>query len=142
VWGEAAKWLNKFDGAVLTALDTDGYPVSVRIDTRGYDATTGELELSLPRELRTVVGPANLLGHYHDDKLWSLQMMSIKGSVAERGDGWVFRSTHFDAPSRLAFVAFIRNARSSAAKYLERRGLRRPEVNWAAIKDAQRRVKR
>jgi hypothetical protein len=34
VWAEAAKWLGKFDEAVLTVLDTDGYPVSIRVDPR------------------------------------------------------------------------------------------------------------
>ena len=31
VWAEAAKWLNKFDEAVLTVIDPDGYPASVRV---------------------------------------------------------------------------------------------------------------
>jgi hypothetical protein len=139
VWAEAAKWLNKFDDAVLTTLDVDGYPVSARVDTRGYDAATGELPVALPHDLRVVAGPANLLAHYHDEKLWGLQMITVKGSIAERGDGLVFRSARFDPPSRLAFIAFVKNARSAAKKYLERRNLSRPEVNWSAIKEITRR---
>lgn len=139
MWAEAVKWLNKFDDAVLTALDADGYPVSVRVDTRAFDAKAGELAVSLP--LRAVAGPANLLAHYHDEKLWGLQMMAIKGRIAERNQVWVFQSTRFDPPSRLAFIDFIRNARSSATKYLQRRGLSRPVVDWTAIKDIQRRSK-
>lgn len=141
MWAEAAKWLAKFDEAVLTLLDADGYPVSVRVDPTGYDGRTGQLAATLPATLRAVEGPANLLCHYHDDKLWSLQLMTIKGRVARRDDNWVFHSTRFDAPSPLALFAFIKGARSSATKYLQRRGLSRPEVDWVSIKAIQRRIK-
>ena len=141
MWSEAAKWLNKFDDAVLTMLDADGYPISARVDPGGYDAGTGELAVAVPDALRAVAGPANLLAHYHDEKLWGLQMIAIRGNVVERDHQWTFRSTRFDPPSRLAVFAFIKNARSSAAKYLERRGLSRPDVNWSAIKQIQNRVK-
>jgi pyridoxamine 5'-phosphate oxidase-like protein len=40
VWAKAAKWLTKFDEAVLTVLDANGYPASVRVDPRAYDGTT------------------------------------------------------------------------------------------------------
>ena len=36
MWAEAAKWLGKFDETVLTGLDVDGYPVSIRVDPRNY----------------------------------------------------------------------------------------------------------
>ena len=68
MWAEAAKWLNKFDEAVLTVLDSDGYPGSVRVDPRAYDAATGELPSAVPDALRAVEGPANLLCHYHDER--------------------------------------------------------------------------
>ena len=32
MWAEAAKWLGKFDETVMTALDANGYPVSIRVD--------------------------------------------------------------------------------------------------------------
>jgi hypothetical protein len=140
VWAEAAKSLNKFDEAVLTALDVDGYPLSVRVDPRAYDAATGELPASLPNEMRAVEGPANLLCHYHDEKMWNIQAVGIKGRIAERDGTWVFQSTSFNAPSKLAILAFVKNARNSAQKYLDKRGLKRPEVNWSAIKEIQRRV--
>ena len=40
MWAEAARWLGKFNKAVLTTLDADGYPVSVRLNTHGYVAAT------------------------------------------------------------------------------------------------------
>jgi hypothetical protein len=141
VWAEAAKWLNKFDGAVLTVLDADGYPVSVRVDSRTYDPTTGSLQAVLPDALGAVAGPANLLAHYHDKKLWKLNMIAIKGRLERRDAGWVFQSTKFDPPSRLAFVHFLSSTGAAAQKYLDTRGLTRPEVNWAAVKELKRRAK-
>ena len=141
MWAEAAKWLDGFHEAVLTVTDATGYPASVRVDPHDYDATTGELAVSLPEVLTPVAGPANLLCHSHDEKLWNLKMIVVKGRV-EGGDGsWVFASEHFDAPSRAAVVFFVRNLRRSAQKYLDKRGLARPEVNWAAVKQIQRRAR-
>ena len=84
MWTEAAKWLNKFDEAVLTATDDDGYPASVRVATRSYDAATGELSLAPLDFLHAVEGPANLLCHSHDEKLWNLQMLNVKGTIEKR----------------------------------------------------------
>jgi hypothetical protein len=142
MWDEAAKWLDKFDGAVLTGVDVDGYPVSIRVNSHDYDATTGTLPVAFPSALRVSEGPANLLAHSHDEKLWKLNMIQIKGRLETKGESWVFQSTNFDAPSKLAFVQFLRNNSTAAQKYLDKRGLKRPEVNWAAAKELQRRAKR
>jgi len=141
VWTEAAKWLGKFDEAVMTMLDSDGYPVSVRVDSRSYDAATGELPATLPGALHIVDGPANLLCHYHDEKLWKLNAISIKGRLENRNGSWVFASTAFNAPSKLALLSFIKGVRTAAQKYLDKRGLDRPDVDWAAVKEVQRRAK-
>jgi len=141
VWAEAAKWLGKFEEAVVTGVGADGYPVSVRVSTRDYDATTGTLAAAFPPALPVVDGPANVLAHSHDEKLWKLNMIQIKGRLERRGEGWVFQSTNFDAPAKLAFVQFLRSTSASAQKYLDKRGLARPAVNWAAVKEIQRRAK-
>jgi hypothetical protein len=141
VWAEAAKWLGKFDEAVVTGVGADGYPISVRVNTRDYDATTGTLAVAFPPALAVVDGPANVLAHSHDEKLWKLNMIQIKGHLERRDDGWMFQSTKFDAPAKLAFVQFLRSNSASAQKYLDKRGLARPAVNWAAVKEIQRRAK-
>ncbi len=143
MWAEAAKWLRKFgDEAVLTLLDSDGYPGSVRVDSTAYDATSGELRVAVPEALRPSEGPASLMCHYHDEKMWNIKAMHIKGRLENRDGTWVFVSTGFDAPSKLAMFSFIKGARTASQKYLDKRGLERPEVNWAAIKEVQRRIKR
>jgi hypothetical protein len=140
VWAEAAKWLAKFDEAVSTVLDTDGYPVSIRVDTRSYDAATGQLPAELVGQLGCVEGPANLLCHYHDEKMWNIKAIQIKGRIEKRNSGWVFQSTVFNAPSKLAMVSALRGASTSAQKYLDKRGLTRPAVNWVAIREIQHRA--
>ena len=140
MWTEAAKWLNKFDEAVLTATDRDGYPVSVRVATRSYDAATGELPVSPVNILDVVDGPANLLCHSHDEKLWKLQMLNVKGTIEKRDTAWVFQTRSFKPPSKLAVLDFVRGVRRSSRKYLDKRGLAPPEVNWAAIKEIQSRA--
>ena len=141
MWNEAAKWLAKYPDAVLTVTDTDGYPASVRVDTTNYNAATGELAVSPPSVLTPVAGPANLMCHSHDEKLWSLTMIVITGRIESRTTSWVFASESFDPPSKVAVVHFVRGMRRSAQKYLDKRGLSRPEVNWAAVKQFQQRAK-
>jgi hypothetical protein len=140
VSADAAKWLGKFDEAVLTVLDADGYPASVRVDTRTYDAATGRLPAELPDVLRAVEGPANLLCHYHDEKMWKLKAIQVKGRLEKRDDEWDFVTTAFSPPSKLAVVAFLKGTRTAAQKYLDKRGLERPEVNWVAVNEIKRRV--
>ncbi len=74
--------------------------------------------------LHPVESPANLLCHSHDEKLWNLQMIAVKGTLEKR-DGVGFCSTSFVA-SKLALLDSIGNARKSAQKYLDERGLARP----------------
>lgn len=139
VWTEAAKWLTKFDETVLTVMDANGYPVSVRVDAGNYDAMTGRLHATVPDALRPVEGPSNLLSHFHDEKLWKLNAIQIKGRIEKSDGAWVFQSTRFDAPPNLAFVRFLSNAGTAAQKYLDKRGLQRPPINWPAVKQVQRR---
>ena len=144
MWSEAAKWLEKFPGAVVTGLDADGYPVSVRQMAPRYDAQTGELPVTLPDTLGVTAGPANLLCHYHDDKLWNLTAVQIKGRLEQRWGAWIFVSTAFTPPARgqiSTLWQFAKRARAAAKNYLEKRGLERPAVNWMAIETLRRRAR-
>ena len=141
MWSEAAAWLAKFDLAVLTFMDVNGYPASMRVETSGYDGATGVLTATVPDALIPVAGAANLMCHSHNEQLWNLKMMAIKGTLEQSEGAWAFRSKQFDPPSRLAVVQFVGNLRRSAQRYLDRRGLSRPEVNWDSVKEIQRRAK-
>lgn len=140
VWAEAAKWLAKYPEVVVTALDVAGYPFSVRRSTAAYDATTGELPVELPGNLRPAGGAANLLCHYHDEKLWHLSSIQIKGTLDRRGGNWVFVSSAFTPPPRLALWQLSKRSRAAGRRYLAKRGLTAPEVNWAAVEDIWKEV--
>jgi hypothetical protein len=141
VWAETAKWLAKYPEAVVTALDVNGYPFSVRQSTSSYNARTGELPVELPETLRPTSGPANLLCHKHDEALWNLSSIQIAG-VLDRGyNGWVFVSSAFTPPSRLALLQLSRRSRATSRRYLAKRRLEAPKVNWVAVKQVWKEVR-
>jgi hypothetical protein len=143
VWAEAAKWLAKFPEAVVTAVDTDGYPVSIRQTAPDYDAETGQMPVAWPPDLNVAEGLAIILCHAHDEKAWNLKAMQIKGRLERRGNEWTFISTAFTPPSGMliAFWQFSKNGRVATRRYLDKRGITAPTVNWDAIHDLWRRAR-
>lgn len=134
MWAEAAKWLATYQEVVVTAQGLDGYPFSVRQDARRYDAATGTMVVELPDVLHPGIGAANLLCHEHDESLWNLRAIHLQGTLERRGSDWVFVSSAFTRPPRLALWRLSRRMRASSRRYLLKRGLGEPEVNWTAIK--------
>ncbi|HEY2447606.1 MAG TPA: hypothetical protein VGI49_02100 [Mycobacterium sp.] len=136
MWIEAAKRLGEYQEAVVTALDPAGYPVSIRQAAPRYDPATGEFTVEWPPGLAVSEGPAVILCHFHDEKLWNIKQLQIKGRLGRRADRWVFLSTGFRAPaaSQLGiFVRLARDMRKTGKRYLDRRGLKQPTVNWRAL---------
>ena len=126
MWDEAAKWLNKFDEVVLTVLDTDGYPASVRADSHAYDPATGELPAAVPDALRVVEGPASLLCHCHDEKLWKLNAIQVKGRLENRDGAWVFVSTH--SKRRPNWPVFLHQGDTDLGPEVSRQTRPRPSI--------------
>jgi hypothetical protein len=141
MWQRAAESLSHFPELVVTALSIDGYPVSVRQRSPRYDAQTGEMPVLIPASVTPAAGPANVLAHYHDEDLWNLRFVRIKGRLDRRGATWIFRSTAFTPPAQGRFTSTWQMAkamRRSSRRYLAARGMARPEVNWTVIKHMQR----
>ena len=69
------------------------------------------------------------------------QAILIKGHVENRDGAWIFVITAFNPPSKLQVFSFLKAIRVSAQKYLDKRGLKRPAVNWVAVREIKRRVK-
>lgn len=141
---DAAKALATFPEGVVTAVDPDGYPVSVRQRSLRCDASTGEILVAWPQNIAVIEGPANVLCHSHDEKLWNLKALQLRGRLERRGDDWVFITSAVTAHSSMV-VALGRAANSNRAagnRYLDYRGIARPQVNWAAVKDIHRRAPR
>ncbi len=130
MWAEAAKHVRKFTEGVVNAVDAAGYPLSVRQTSLPYDAATGAMPVTLPDALGAVEGPASLLCHFHDEKLWSLRAILLKGRLERRDGAWVFQTTAFTPPSAWKMM---RGVSRSATEYLAKRNLPRPSVNWESI---------
>ncbi|KLO31751.1 hypothetical protein ABW16_02790 [Mycolicibacter heraklionensis] len=145
MWTDAARALAAFSeiGGVVTAADSYGYPVSVRQTSLPLDAATGEMVVVWPKGLDVVEGPANLLCHSHDEKLWHLKALRIQGSLERRGGDWIFVGSAFTPPARMAVVLWraARSNRAAGNRYLARRGLVRPQVNWTEVKAIHRRAR-
>lgn len=142
MWSDAAAEFARFPEAVVTALDPHGYPVSVRQRAPRYDPATGEFTVRWPSDLPAVAGQAVALCHFHDENLWKIRQMQIKGRLERRSDGWVFTSTRFRRPPRSRLAVFWRLARdmhSAGSRYLAQRGLEMPRVNFEALRALRQR---
>jgi hypothetical protein len=140
MWNEAAAWLAKYPEAVVTALDAQGYPYSIRASTSGYDAATGELAVVLPDEIAPNNSAANLLCHRHDESLWNLSVIHLKGVLDRRAGNWVFITTAFKRPPRFVLLDLAMRMRSASRRYLAGRQIAVPEVNWFAVEEIWRNV--
>lgn len=130
---ELADWLAQFPDCVLSALSADGAPLSVRCrPVPGGRA--GTVHLNGPLGVALVPGPASLLCHRHDERLWQLRSFLARGALEPTGAGWVFTSKALLAGPGMAGPvgdarAFLA-ARRRAGRYLARRGIPRPRVIW------------
>ncbi|HEX9297410.1 MAG TPA: hypothetical protein VF881_16320 [Polyangiaceae bacterium] len=130
MWARAARDLAAYREAVVNAVDGEDYPLSVRQTAPVLDPATGTMPVAIPGALGAVAGPASVLAHFHDAKLWKLRAMLIKGRLERRGDHWIFVATEYIPPP--GPFAVIARARKATAKYLATRRPR-PEVAFDVI---------
>lgn len=136
MWTEIEKYLPRFESAVLTARDGEGYPYSFRCRPE-QDRQAGILRIDLSEGTNVQPGPASLLCHSHDDKLWNQKIFLIRGRLEETGDGHAFRPERF-VPSigtggPIGTVRMLLGVRKASAAYLKKRNLERPRIPWAEI---------
>ena len=137
MWAELQRALARFPDAVLTGLDADGRPAGARCRPRA-DASAEVLRCAAPPGLHLVDGPASLLCHGHDAELWSLRSFVARGALVVDGAEWVFTPTALTMGNGMGgpvsdlrvFVA----ARQRAGRYLARRGIARPAIQWARLR--------
>jgi len=124
--------MRAYDSAVLASVADDGFPRATR--TRLTPVPEGHaFAVELPSEEPVSPGPASLLCHKHDEKLWKLSSFVAAGELASVAGQWQMTPSAFipgAASTPAAVVRAIRNCRASANRYLERRGLDRPQVPW------------
>jgi hypothetical protein len=137
MWTEINRYLPKFKSAVLSGLDANGRPFSLRCWSQPNDV--GELRLELPAYIPLEAGSASLLCHSHDERLWNLLSFVLRGRLEKEGQAWVFRPEQFipgaGIGGLLSYVRFLRDGRRTTRRYLQKRGLTRPRVPWQEMQD-------
>jgi hypothetical protein len=136
VWDEMVRHLSDFESVVLTGIDEEGYPYSVRNRPR-VDPFERMLPVEIPLGTPVQPGPASLLCHRHDENLWKLKSFLVRGTLTREGGGWIFRPERFvpgaGIGGPIAMVRFVAGARKTARRYLEKRGMPRPRIPWDEI---------
>jgi hypothetical protein len=145
MWPEVRRHLRGFSNPVLTGVDADGYPLSIRCAPEIDEAQQG-LRVSVPAWTRMPPGAASLLCHRHNQLLWNIRSFMVRGTLEPvGGESWLLRPTRFVpgiGNGGLAWmVRFAIAKRRAARRYLERRGLARPRIDWAQLKAVQARAR-
>ncbi|NED99198.1 pyridoxamine 5'-phosphate oxidase family protein [Phytoactinopolyspora halotolerans] len=134
---QIADAIQRYPTAVLCSRDERGYPFSTRAIVTG-DPGSGNLRVQPTQPFAGRPGQANLLWHRHNGHSGEMHSLLVAGRVTN-GDGtWTF------VPERLpgeaesghetnSYEAWIADARTRSQRYLERRGLEPPEIDWKAF---------
>lgn len=155
MWPEIVKYLAQFPSAVLTGIDRDGYPFSLRctpqVDEANQVLRVANIGGANPGGANLGAaslqpGPAGLLCHSHNEQIWDLKSFQVLGRLEQSAQGWIFRPERFIPGSGITGMSgqmqFIFKARAEAAKYLQKRGLPRPKVHWDEFKALRDEVKK
>jgi hypothetical protein len=114
------------------AFDEEGRPLSLRClaEVNGDDSLT----LSAAEGILLQPGPACLLFHFHDDRLWNLKSFVLRGQLDNVTQEWIFRLERFIAGMGIgglrSFWRLLVNGRRRTARYLKKRDLDRPRIPW------------
>ncbi len=145
MWAEIQKHRQTYTNAVLTALDDTGYPCSLRVAPQA-DVEAQVLRVALPPTLRIQGGPACLLFHSHDERLWNLKSFVVRGRLEQDGEGWLVRPEQFVPGAGIGglrgYINFIRNGRRQTKRYLAKRNLPRPRIPWQELQAIFRQAKK
>jgi hypothetical protein len=126
---------------VLTWVDADGRPASSRVVVG--DVAGGGVVLAQPAGVRISPGPANLMAHSHNERLWDLKSVCFPGQLTDP-DGVLL----FVAARQVGAVSgpvqqlhMLRDCGRAAQRYLDRRGLDRPKVSYRQVAELKGRAK-
>ncbi|MFC4066916.1 pyridoxamine 5'-phosphate oxidase family protein [Actinoplanes subglobosus] len=139
-----AEVLDSFGSVVLTAVDPAGAPVLLRTTV---GAEPGGYRITVPDGVKLAAGPAGLLVHRHDDRLWNLYNANVRGELTADGDGWLLKPDRLvepgarSRPSALDQFRILRETKAATRRYLQRRGLPRPVIPWADYRAIRARVR-
>ena len=133
MWADIVKYASMYESAVLTALDSSGYPFSLRCQPR-LDREAQTLHLALPGGADMTPGPACILWHRHDERLGRMGSFVVRGTLVNDNAGWTVRPEAFVPGVGIggwrSYVRFVVNGRHTTRRYLQKRGLPRPKLDW------------
>jgi len=133
MWSDILNHSAAYESAVLTALDAGSYPFSLRCRPQ-WDNTAQTLRLNLPAGIVLEPGPACLLWHRHDARLWNLHSFAVRGTLARDETGWYVQPEQFipgvGVGGWRSYVRFLVNGRRTTRRYLAQRNLARPKLDW------------
>jgi hypothetical protein len=143
MWDKITKQLSKYDSAVLTGKDAQGYPYSVRCIPK-VDIQAQMLSVQLPPGVLLQPGPASLLCHRHNELLWDMESFLLRGKLAQDEQGWNFLPQQFisgtpgtGVGALISSLRWLLASRRSARRYLEKRNLPRPSIPWSEIMEVK-----
>jgi hypothetical protein len=122
----------RYHSAVVSWLDTTGAPASARTALSPMSGEALRIQHPSPY-LRP--GPASILCHTHNAKLWNQRSFLATGQLTTNGSDWTFTPTRFVSGmsgNPVAMIKFLHAARSSAHNYLAHRHMPRPRIPWDA----------
>lgn len=136
MWDDITKHLPDFQSAVLTGVDSEGYPFSARCQPTPDNAAR-VLRVELPAGVTIESGPASLLCHRHDENLWDLKSFLVRGFLVKNAEVWLFEPRRFVPGAGIgglpAMARFFISSRRNARRYLKKREISRPRVPWDEI---------
>ena len=115
MWDEILRHLPQTPTAVLSGLNPEGYPYSVRCRLVP-EPSVGLLRLDLARDTALRSGRASLLCHSHDELLSNQKILVV--------------------------ARFVIGVRRNTTAYLRKRGLARPRIPWEEIVVVRSRLSR
>jgi hypothetical protein len=128
----AARQLPGYRSAVLATVDQHGAPRLLRVRPE-VDVDSGTFLLDVPTDAEPRSGPASMLCHSHDAKLWSLRSFVVVGHLEERDGRWALichRYVPGMSRNPVRAVALVRRCRRTSRDYLQRRQLSTLSVMW------------
>lgn len=134
MWNDVARESARFASGVLSGLGPSGTPVSVRCRPLADERRRG---LVIEDPYPVSPGPASLLYHRHDERLWKLRSCLITGELSVEADHWILRPTRFvpgmGVGGLLSYFRLLVNGRRTASRYLAVRNLARPRPAWDEV---------
>ncbi|WP_369036002.1 pyridoxamine 5'-phosphate oxidase family protein [Streptomyces adonidis] len=123
--------LSRHPTAVLAARDGSGAPVLARTLTT---PSSGGFAVRPPDDHTVAPGPASLLVHRHDERLNHMQNALVRGELTRTDDGWLLVPEKVLEPMGSGrptdAIRLLRSTQRATDRYLRRRGLSRPPVEW------------